>query len=107
MYKVVARIHGAWQGNQSIYPACGAASEIWYVVRFVTLLIAVLRLVKVTSFGFPQMRWVHAFICSCLVWAIGTHCRVSSQLHFARPTVYNEIYNPQNKWDKDYEYYRA
>ena len=35
------------------------------------------------------------------------HCRVSSQLHFARPTVYNEIYNPQNKWDKDYEYYRA
>jgi hypothetical protein len=21
--------------------------------------------------------------------------------------VYNEIYNGQNKWDKDYEYYRA
>ena len=38
------------------------------------------------------------------VWA---HFRVSSQLHFARPTVYNEIYNPQNKWDKDYELYRA
>ena len=39
------------------------------------------------------------------------HCRpnagVSSQLHFSRPTVYNEIYNSQNRWDKDYEYYRA
>ena len=30
-----------------------------------------------------------------------------SQLHFARPTVYDEIYNPQNKWDKDYGFYRA
>ena len=30
-----------------------------------------------------------------------------SQLHFARPTVYDEIYNSQNKWDKDYGYYRA
>jgi hypothetical protein len=33
--------------------------------------------------------------------------RVSSQLHFAKPTAYDEIYNSQNKWDKDYEYYRA
>jgi prophage DNA circulation protein len=31
----------------------------------------------------------------------------ASQLHFARPTAYNEIYNAQNKWDKDYEFYRA
>ena len=38
---------------------------------------------------------------------LGTHCLVSSQLHFSRPTVYNEIYNSQNKWDKDYEFYRA
>ncbi|KAI0277336.1 cytochrome P450 [Russula aff. rugulosa BPL654] len=30
-----------------------------------------------------------------------------NELHFARPTVYNEIYNSQNKWDKDHEYYRA
>ena len=30
-----------------------------------------------------------------------------SQLHFAKPTVYNEIYNSQNKWDKDYSLYRA
>ena len=29
------------------------------------------------------------------------------QLHFARPTVYNEIYSSQNKWDKDYNLYRA
>jgi hypothetical protein len=29
------------------------------------------------------------------------------QLHFARPTAYNEIYNTQNKWDKDYQFYRA
>ena len=29
------------------------------------------------------------------------------QLHFARPTAHNEIYNGQNKWDKDREYYRA
>jgi hypothetical protein len=27
---------------------------------------------------------------------------------FAAPlTVYNEIYSPQNKWDKDYNLYRA
>ena len=38
---------------------------------------------------------------------LAIHCLVSSQLHFSRPTVYNEIYNSQNKWDKDYEYYRA
>jgi hypothetical protein len=31
----------------------------------------------------------------------------TSQLHFARPTAYNEIYNAQNKWDKDHEFYRA
>ncbi|KAH9985202.1 putative cytochrome P450 [Russula compacta] len=30
-----------------------------------------------------------------------------NELHFARPTVYNEIYNAQNKWDKDYQFYRA
>ena len=29
------------------------------------------------------------------------------QLHFARPTAYNEIYNAQNKWNKDHTYYRA
>ncbi|KAF8488479.1 cytochrome P450 [Russula emetica] len=30
-----------------------------------------------------------------------------NELHFAKPTVYNEIYNSQNKWDKDYNLYRA
>ncbi|KAI0298852.1 putative cytochrome P450 [Russula brevipes] len=30
-----------------------------------------------------------------------------NELHFARPTAYNDIYSPQNKWDKDHEYYRA
>ena len=30
-----------------------------------------------------------------------------SQLHFAKPTVYNEIYNSQNKWDKYYNIYRV
>ncbi|KAI9507510.1 cytochrome P450 [Russula earlei] len=30
-----------------------------------------------------------------------------NELHFSRPTVYNEIYNVQNKWDKDSEFYRA
>ncbi|KAI0277341.1 putative cytochrome P450 [Russula aff. rugulosa BPL654] len=30
-----------------------------------------------------------------------------NELHFAKPTAYDEIYNLQNKWDKDYEYYRA
>jgi len=29
------------------------------------------------------------------------------QLHFARPTAYNEIYNSHNKWDKDPLYYRV
>ncbi|KAI0306858.1 putative P450 monooxygenase [Multifurca ochricompacta] len=38
----------------------------------------------------------------------GDIVRISpNELHFARPTVYNEIYNAQNKWDKDYNYYRA
>jgi hypothetical protein len=43
------------------------------------------------------------------IWELGTRYSLprSSQLHFARPTVYNEIYNSQNKWDKDYEYYRS
>ena len=35
------------------------------------------------------------------------HHNVSWQLHFARPTVYDEIYNSKNKWDKDYNFYRA
>ncbi|KAF8506105.1 cytochrome P450, partial [Russula emetica] len=30
-----------------------------------------------------------------------------NELHFARPTVYDEIYNFKNKWDKDYGVYRA
>jgi len=30
-----------------------------------------------------------------------------NELHFSKPSVYNEIYNPQNKWDKDYQLYRA
>jgi hypothetical protein len=44
-----------------------------------------------------------------LIWrvGVGTHCCVASQLHFSKPAVYNEIYNPQNKWDKDYNFYRA
>ena len=29
------------------------------------------------------------------------------QLHFSKPAVYDEIYNSQNKWDKDYELYRG
>ena len=38
--------------------------------------------------------------CSCLVFP-------SRQLHFANPAAYNEIYNAQNKWDKDHDLYRA
>lgn len=30
-----------------------------------------------------------------------------NELHFARPTAYDEIYNFQNKWDKDHEFYRG
>ncbi|KAF8488488.1 cytochrome P450 [Russula emetica] len=30
-----------------------------------------------------------------------------NELHFAKPTAYNEIYNSQNKWDKDYKFYRV
>ncbi|KAI0277337.1 cytochrome P450 [Russula aff. rugulosa BPL654] len=38
----------------------------------------------------------------------GDIVRISpNELHFSRPTVYNEIYNSQNKWDKDYNLYRA
>ncbi|KAI9434338.1 putative cytochrome P450 [Lactarius indigo] len=38
----------------------------------------------------------------------GDVIRISpNELHFAHPAAYNEIYNPQNKWDKDRNYYRA
>jgi len=38
----------------------------------------------------------------------GDIIRISpNELHFARPTAYDEIYNSQNKWDKDYEFYRG
>ncbi|KAF8488493.1 putative cytochrome P450 [Russula emetica] len=38
----------------------------------------------------------------------GDIIRISpNELHFSKPAVYNEIYNPQNKWDKDYNFYRA
>ncbi|KAF8488484.1 putative P450 monooxygenase [Russula emetica] len=38
----------------------------------------------------------------------GDIVRISpNELHFARPTAYDEIYNSQNKWDKDYGFYRA
>ncbi|KAI0265031.1 cytochrome P450 [Gloeopeniophorella convolvens] len=30
-----------------------------------------------------------------------------NELHFSKPTVYNEIYNAKNKWDKDYQCYGA
>ncbi|KAF8270910.1 cytochrome P450 [Lactarius quietus] len=30
-----------------------------------------------------------------------------NELHFANPAAYNDIYNGQNKWDKDYTLYRA
>ncbi|KAI0277356.1 putative cytochrome P450 [Russula aff. rugulosa BPL654] len=30
-----------------------------------------------------------------------------NELHFAKPTAYDEIYNSQNKWDKDYKFYRS
>ena len=45
-----------------------------------------------------------------LVWKVErpiSNSSLGSQLHFAKPTVYNEIYNSQNKWDKDYTLYRA
>jgi hypothetical protein len=45
---------------------------------------------------------------SRLICASGLSDRgLSSQLHFSKPTAYDEIYNSQNKWDKDYEFYRA
>jgi hypothetical protein len=53
------------------------------------------------------MRWVTRLVC------LGKSSRDSvlnllrRQLHFAKPSVYNEIYNSQNKWDKDYSLYRA
>lgn len=38
----------------------------------------------------------------------GDVVRISpNELHFAHPSAYNEIYNVQNKWDKDYKLYRA
>ena len=55
-----------------------------------------------TSCESPRMRYAlclycRGLTCSCFV----------GQLHFAHPSVYNEIYNVQNKWDKDYKLYRA
>jgi len=38
----------------------------------------------------------------------GDIIRISpNELHFSKPTAFNEIYSPQNKWDKDYGFYRA
>lgn len=38
----------------------------------------------------------------------GDVVRISpNELHFAHPSAYNEIYNAQNKWDKDRDFYRA
>ncbi|KAH8982802.1 cytochrome P450 [Lactarius akahatsu] len=38
----------------------------------------------------------------------GDVVRISpNELHFSHPAAYNEIYNAQNKWDKDHEFYRA
>ncbi|KAH9062299.1 putative cytochrome P450 [Lactarius vividus] len=38
----------------------------------------------------------------------GDVVRISpNELHFAHPAAYNEIYNAQNKWDKDHKFYRA
>ncbi|KAI0265862.1 hypothetical protein BC834DRAFT_843342 [Gloeopeniophorella convolvens] len=30
-----------------------------------------------------------------------------NELHFSNPSAYNDIYNSQNKWDKDYQLYKA
>jgi hypothetical protein len=58
---------------------------------------------QVTLCGSPRMRGV-----MCLVWESRLITESPpSQLHFAKPTVYNEIYNSQNKWDKDYKFYRV
>ncbi|KAH9002465.1 cytochrome P450 [Lactarius hatsudake] len=38
----------------------------------------------------------------------GDVVRISpNELHFSHPAAYNEIYNAQNKWDKDHDFYRA
>ncbi|KAI9467344.1 putative cytochrome P450 [Lactarius psammicola] len=38
----------------------------------------------------------------------GDVVRISpNELHFSHPGAYNDIYNVQNKWDKDHDYYRA
>jgi hypothetical protein len=47
------------------------------------------------------------YLLTGLMWRVRTDYRVSSQLHFARPMVYDEIYTFKNKWDKDHGVYRA
>ncbi|KAI0058623.1 putative cytochrome P450 [Artomyces pyxidatus] len=38
----------------------------------------------------------------------GNVVRISpNELHFSDPAAYDAIYNTKNKWDKDYEFYRA
>ncbi|KAH9998262.1 hypothetical protein BJV77DRAFT_742412 [Russula vinacea] len=59
----------------------------------------------------PTIRYPYprvALLIAVLTLAKGDIIRIApNELHFSRPTVYNEIYNSQNKWDKDREYYRA
>jgi hypothetical protein len=63
---------------------------------------------QVTLCGSPRTRWV-----TCVLFGkkssrdSPSNFTLFLQLHFAKPTAYNEIYTSQNKWDKDYNLYRA
>ncbi|KAF8464952.1 putative cytochrome P450 [Russula ochroleuca] len=57
-------------------------------------------------FFHPLSRFPGPRGAACTRWWLA-YQEIGKGLHFSRPTVYNEIYNSQNKWDKDHEYYRA
>ncbi|KAI0052784.1 putative cytochrome P450 [Auriscalpium vulgare] len=71
-------------------PRAAAATEIWLPYR---------ELYKRESLSDLRIRLHKKY---------GDIIRIApNELHFARPTVYNEIYNMKNRWDKDYRLYRA
>ncbi|KAH9979110.1 cytochrome P450 [Lactifluus volemus] len=85
----------------------GAACTRWWLA-YMQLVGESVYLTCVSSFiknmVISRLVLIHIQCSGCL----GDVVRICpNELHFSKPTVYNEIYNARNKWDKDHEYYRA
>ncbi|KAI9459868.1 putative P450 monooxygenase [Lactarius psammicola] len=71
-------------------PKLAACSRLWLAYR---------ELVKGESLGDLRVELHQQY---------GEIIRLTpDELHFSNPAAFNDIYNPRNKWDKDYLLYRA